>query len=179
VEKVVSYDSVTQRDIGKQIVSKTFEAWKKFSGMCANVWNSFLNLLMRGVVDQLLLDFFWSFLVASGLVGVWLGVRRIYRVRKMQSNPEYVASLRKFTALQKLMVTMERSGYPKSGMQTLHNYLSSAAEEFALPADVLEEIGRLQNRWRWGLQAPSVDELRKIQQQCNLLSEQLKQTRKV
>ena len=178
VEKVVSYDSVTQRDIGNKVVLKTFDAWKEFSEMCANVWKSFLNLLMRGVVDQILMDFFWSFTAVSGLVGLWLVGRRIYRVKKMQKDPEYVASLRKLTSLQKLIVTMERSGYPKSGIQTLRNYLSSAAEKFSLPADVLEQLGRLQNRWQWGGQAPSTEELRTVQQQCKFLSEQLKQTRK-
>ena len=134
---------------------------------------------MHGVVDKILLDFFWWFMAVSCLVGLWLLGRRIYRVNKMQNDPEYVTSLRKLAALQKLIATMERSGYPKSSTQTLCNYLSSAAKQFALPADVLERIGRLQNRWRWGLQAPNIEELKDVQQQCNLLSEQLKQTRKV
>lgn len=179
VAKVVRYDSVSQRDMGNQVVDKAIEAWKKLSAACANVWNSFLNLLMRGVVDQILLDFFWLFIVVSGLTGVWLVGRRIYHAKKMQKNPEYVASLRKLAALQKLMAAMDRYGYPKSETQTLHNYLSSAAKKFALPADVLEQVGQLQNRWRWGRQAPGIKELRTVQQQCKLLNEQLKQTRKV
>ena len=179
VAKVVSYDSATQRDISNQVIDKTLEAGKKFSEVCANIWESFLNLLVHGEVDQILLDFFWLFLAISGLVGLWMVGRRMYHVQKMQKDPEYVASMRKLSALQKLIETMERSGYPKSRMQTLRNYLSSASDQFALPADVLEQMGRLQNRWRWGLQAPDIEELRNVQRQCNRLNEQLKQARKV
>ncbi|MCK5113452.1 MAG: DUF3488 domain-containing protein [Phycisphaerae bacterium] len=172
--KVVSYDSDTQRDIGDQTAKQCFAIWSEFLGFCRNIWDSFLKLLMEGVVDQALLDFFWWFSVCAGMAAIWLLVRRMHRVRKMQSDPAYIASLRKLPSLQKLLITMGRSGYPKSKMQTLREYMTAAAEKFSLPADILEKICDLQNRWRWGSKSPTHAELQEVQEHCKFLSEQLK-----
>ncbi len=165
--KVVGYDSITQRNIGKMIADRTGDVWRKVCDVSASLKQSFIRLLTRGVVDRILINFLLllqAIMAAILLLSVlgWIRRRRRHPVPDQQ---------RRLVLLDRFLAMLERRGLVYQPWETLRERAVQAEKRFSLPADRLGEMTELQYRWRWGGEEPSEEELRRTRENFEILCE--------
>lgn len=169
-QQVVAYDFAEQRKLTEKATDETLSAWQWFLKALTSLKNSFMNLLQRGVMDRILLNFLLSLQGVTAAVVLAFVVKHIRRRRKKKAHSE---TRRRLLLLNRLLALLEKRGMKFTPDKTLLEQMIEAGKQFNLPAYRLAALTKLQYRWRWGGREPSAEDLARAREHFNALCEHL------
>ncbi len=163
-EKVVGYDFNSQKSLSEEASSQAKDLWQKtrkyMSSLFKSLRKSLDNLIINGEVDLILVKLLAGMTVVSVLIFFLL----LLRMRKQEKQQEQADMFKKLKLLYRFLAMLHKQGLPYHPDLTLREKLYSAAEQFDLPLQPLEELINLQYRWRWGGVEPTAKDIRTVRQ---------------
>lgn len=173
-ENIIGFDSDYQEHMKQNLQEKSENAFNQLANLGKRLWNSLINLISKGEVDELLKKaFLWFLVVSGGLVA--LKITQIMLMNKLLARtPQGQALMRRVKSLYRIMELAQRKGLPCRQETTLREWCAQAVEKFNLPEEPLRELVELQNSWRWGNRKPTPEELEKATAAAKTIEEFLK-----
>jgi hypothetical protein len=169
-QQIVGYDLAEQRELSEQATDKAVDAWQVFLRGLMSLKDSFMNLLQRGVVDRILVNFL---LILQGFTAMVVLAFVVQHIRRRRRRRRRTFPSRRLFLLNRLLMLLERRGLNVTPDKTLLEQMNLARKQFDLPAERLAALTDLQYRWRWGGREPSSEDLTQAREHFNVLCEYL------
>ncbi len=169
-ETVAGYDDRARRQLFDGAAGWAKACWASVRDVAGAVRNSFVNLLVRGVIDRVLV----RLMLFVGLVGLVLELlivgRLIRRSLRRDARDGRQWTLEKVTFAKKLFKLLRRHGVSTAPGKTPVDVADEAANVLRLPADTLRSLVGLYYRMRWGYYTPGAEELVEAEKQVASLA---------
>ncbi len=160
-EKIIEYDAAAREALAKRIRDALAAVGRALSDMAQAVAESFVNLVVSGVVDRLLFRLAIGVCSLGLAVEVLLIVRAVRRRRKRRKlvDAGQAVPAAQFEFAKTLFDLLTRHGPPWAKQLTVRQWARQAAETLTLPPQDIDELIALYYRLRWGRLAANDDEL--------------------